>query len=97
MLAVLLSDTLRAKACTYVELMAVSKLKLPTLSRWIKALRDPAVGAVYIAGWAEDKNGRLFVAKYRWGRKPDAPRPGQGRTGSDRMRDCRARKKLAAA
>lgn len=78
---------------TYDELVAVSKLKKPTVGRWIRALREPEVRIVYVERWKEDVRGRPFVPCFRWGTTPDAPRPGRSETSAERMRAVRARAK----
>lgn len=71
------------------QLARLSRLSKRTVSEWIAEKRE----FIHVADYAEDARGRKFVELFAWGRKPDAPRPGQRRTTAQRMADLRARRR----
>lgn len=90
-----LATALVADNMTYDQMVDVSGLKKTTIAAWITSLRT--AGQVFIEGWAPDKNGRLFVPRWRWGNSPDAERPGDRRTPAERMAAVRARRRAEGA
>jgi hypothetical protein len=85
-----MSDMLKAAQQRYDDLALISGLSKQSVTGWLRKMR--AAKLVYRSGWALDVRGRLFVPLFSWGAKEDVPRPGPQRTGSDRMRDTRARR-----
>lgn len=77
----------------YDDLATLTGLSKPAVTLWLKAVK--AIRSVHIADWVTDCRGRLFVARFAWGDKPDAKRPGPQRTAADRMRDMRKRRAAA--
>lgn len=92
--SVRMQTALTAKPQTYADLVRISGLKQPAVTRWVKVLRGARV--VFIASWGPDKNGRLVVPEFSCGPGPDAKRPGCVASAAQRMRNTRARRKLAA-
>ncbi len=90
-----MQKTLMVEATTTEQLAAVSGLSVSAVRRWIKTMRDAK--AIYVENFTDDARGRKFTPMWRWGKKPDAKRPGPQRTETERMRDYRARKAAANA
>lgn len=84
-----LARLLRLAPRTYDQLVAATGMSKPRVARWVKANAEN----IYVADWAADKNGRLFVPMFRWGAKPDAVRPGRVLTPAEQMRKLRANRK----
>lgn len=80
---------------TYERIAQVYGLSKTSVARWVKSMRDP-VKRIYIADWAPDVNGRVFVPMWAWGRRTDAERPGPKRTDAERMRAHRAKTKTTS-
>jgi len=76
---------------TYKDLSAMTGLAVPTVTRWVKTMRQ--INAVYISGWAKDDRDRPIIAQFSWGNKKDAARPGP-RPSADRVRRLRERRAL---
>lgn len=91
--AVELRDLLLATPLTYEQLSAISGLSAERTARW----RKNNAANIYVADWAQDKNGRPFVPMWAWGTQPDKPRPGRAMSSAERMRVLRAKKKTEAA
>lgn len=83
-------EMLKSGPQRYADLMLVTGLSKQTVFQLVKQMRDAKL--VRIGGYAKDVRGRLFVPMFVWGGGADEPRPGQTRTGADRMRDLRARR-----
>lgn len=84
------------KPMTYAELVEFSGMTLQTVGRWVRKMR--VCGLIHVESWAEDRNGRLFVPRFRWSAVPDTPdvaRPGDSRTAAERMAAMRAERKIA--
>ena len=88
-----LQGLLSVMPMTYEDLCTVSGLSAQRIAYWRKSNADD----IYIADWAPDKNGRLFVPVFAWGKQPDKARPGRVLSSAERMRALRAKKKTAAA
>ncbi len=88
-----LQKALMLQAETTDSLRIISGLSTKAVRHWINLMRESNV--IHIESWAKDTRGRLMVAKWRWGCKTNAARPGPQRTSADRMRDSRARRKAA--
>lgn len=87
-------DALNSGPKTYDQLVLASGLKKPAVAHWVKAMR--AAGGVYVAGWAEDQRGRLFMPVFARGSGSDVQRPGPAKSAAERMRRMRDRRKNAA-
>lgn len=85
-----LQQLITGKEMTVNEMVESSEYTYASVSRWIRKMRS--AGAVYISGYAPDKNGRLFVPKHTWGKGEDAVRPGALLTDAERMRAYRTRR-----
>lgn len=92
-LALHMQKTLVLKATSVEDLALISGLSVTATRRWVNAMHEAK--AAHIEDYGPDVRGRLFVPLWRWGKKPDAARPGPQRTSTDRMRDHRARKAAA--
>ena len=86
--AEVLRDRMVNEAMTYNRMAEVAGLGKTAVQRWARDMR--AAGLIYVAEYGPDKNGRLFVPLYKWGRGRDAERPGDKETPADRMRAKRA-------
>ena len=87
-----LRDLLMSKPMTYEQLCEEGGLTPQRAAYWRKTNAE----FIRIAGWAPDKNGRLFVPVFFWGPGEDVPRPGRALTSAERMRALRQRRRLAA-
>lgn len=89
---------LQARGMTLDEMAAFTGVSKAGCARWVKKMRaDDSPTRLYVCGYADDVRGRPFVAIYRAGTMPDAPRPGQRRTAAERMAALRAARKVGAA
>jgi hypothetical protein len=88
----LISALRASRAQPLKRLAAVSDLSTRTVVAWLGAMRACDPPLVYVAGYAADARGFLQVPLYRFGNRPDAPRPGQSSTA--RTRAYRARQKV---
>ena len=86
----LVCEMLKSGPQRYADLMLMTGLSKQTLFQLIKQMRGAKL--VRIVSYAKDIRGRLFVPMFEWSSDADEPRPGQQRTGADRMRDLRARR-----
>jgi DNA-binding transcriptional ArsR family regulator len=73
--AVILTRLLHSGPTSLAKLQANTGLSGPTITRWLKNLRDE--NYVYVAGYGPDARGRMFTPLYAWGNQPDAARPGR--------------------
>ena len=87
-LSVALRDMLAKEAMTYDTLVLRAGISKPRVARWVKTNR----ANIHVAGWAPDKNGRMFLAMFRWGAAPDLPRPGRALTPAEQMRKQRQKR-----
>lgn len=71
-----------------VTAMSLSKDTVFTALRGLHAAKK-----IYVADYAEDSRGRLMTKVWAVGRKADKPRPGQRRTGAERMRALREKRR----
>lgn len=85
-----IQQMLQAKAHTYDDIQAATKLNHWVVAPYIQELRS--FKAVYVAGWAPARNGALIVPRFAWGNKPDVPRPSP-LTAAQRMAKSRAARK----
>lgn len=86
---------LHTKPHSLVDLVAVSGLAKPTVTRYIKEMQ--VVSLVHVGGWARDARGYPTIRQFSWGNRPDAECPKNERSGADRMRALRATRKAVAA
>lgn len=82
---------LHSSALTYDELVTLSGLSKPVVSRWVKNMRDAKT--VHVAEWRDDTRGRKFVPAFVWGDGDDVARPGAAQTPAQRMASTRARRR----
>lgn len=68
---------LLAGPCTVADIVHETGMRPETVMGYVRALRRQK--AIYIAQRNEDTAGRLTVAAYRLGDKPDAPRAPEAR------------------
>lgn len=88
-----LQQLLREKPMGYADMELATSMAARRLARWVKKHRAD----LHVSAWAPDKNGRLFVPVFAWGRRPDTPRPGRALTPAEQMRKTRAARGRAAA
>lgn len=86
--AEVLRDRMCAEAMSYDRMAEVIGLGKTSVQRWARDMRE--AGLIHIAAYGPDKNGRLFVPLYKWGRERDVDRPGHKETPAERMRAKRA-------
>lgn len=91
LVAAILQSAMVERPRSYDDLVNICGLSKPAVARWIKTMH--LAGFAYIAGWGADRNNRLFVPLWAWGREQDAPRPGPQRTPAERMKALRAARK----
>lgn len=89
-----MQTALKAGGHTYDSLVSVSGLAKESVARWVKQMRSLHV--LHVEGWAEDVRGRKIVPVFRWGEKPDTPRPGRRWTAAETMARMRARRRTEA-
>lgn len=81
---------------SYDQLAIATGMSKVAVQRWIsKAREDESLESrPYIADYAEDARGRLFVPLWQWGSESDKQRPGaKPGAAAERMRRMRLRKK----
>lgn len=86
---------LQTKPQSLDDLVVVSGLAKPTVTRYIKEMQ--VVALVHVGGWARDTRGYPTIRQFSWGALPDADCPKNARSGADRMRALRATRKAVAA
>lgn len=81
---------LTAKAHSYEELAKRTKLSYHAVARHLRKLRA-VKGVLFIEAWDEDRTGRPFTPKFRWGTGKDAVKPAP-LTAAQRMARTRQRR-----
>lgn len=86
-----MQQALTVKPHSLDDLVAVSGLAKPTVTRYIKDLADAEL--VHVGGWARDPRDYPTIRQFAWGNKPDVACPKTTRTAAERMRNLRAARK----
>lgn len=76
------------------DLVAVSGLSKPTVTRYVKELCEAKMA--HVSGWARDARDYPTIRQFSAGFKPDVPVPLTTRTAADRMRNLRIARKAGA-
>lgn len=74
------------------ELVVATALSKITVFAALRSLH--AAKKIYVSDYAEDSRGRLMTKVWSPGARKDKPRPGQRRTGAERMRALRAKRRV---
>jgi DNA-binding IclR family transcriptional regulator len=80
---------------TLIELVDLSGLSKPTVTRYVNALHS--LKMAHVAGWVRDARGYPTIRQFAWGEKPDMECPVTERTSTTRMRLLRAARKAGEA
>lgn len=86
---------LLAGRCTALELAEETGMRHETILGWVRALKRH--GAIHVASWVEDSNGRRSTACYALGDKPDAKRSPMAPIDIKRRYRQRAKQRAAMA
>lgn len=74
------------------DLVAVSGLAKPTVTRFVKSLTEAKMA--HVGAWARDARGYPTIRRYSMGSAPDAACPLMYKNDAERMRVTRADKKV---
>lgn len=78
------------------DLVEISGLAKPVVTRYVNALYHAEPKMVHVAGWARDARRYPTIRQFAWGNKDDVACPVSTKTNAERMRDLRAMRKGAA-
>jgi hypothetical protein len=70
-------------------LVGISGLSKPVVTRYLNELYTAVPKLVHVGQWGADPRGYATIRMFRWGDKPDAPKPGKWASDAERMRAAR--------
>lgn len=88
-----MQEALRSAPYSLDDLVAISGLSKPVVTRYVKELYEANPKMVYVADWGRDRRGYPTIRKYQLGAAQDMACPRTDRTAKERMRDLRDRRK----
>ena len=92
-----MSHALQSAPQSLDDLVTLTSLAKPTVTRYVNDLHAASPKMAYVAGWARDSRDYPTIRQFAWGNKPDADCPKTDRTSASRMRVLRSARKASAA
>lgn len=81
-----MQQALATKPQTLDDLVTISGLAKPVVTRYINELYKADQKIVHVADWGEDARGYKTIRLFAWGGKPDCPKPLKWKSPAERMR-----------